>query len=84
MSKKVITLHELEILWSEFQQSKNGITIKPEYPFELLPAYSSYCRRSWTVWTLQKEKRINQLAQMDLLDSVLIDYYINTKPIRPI
>ena len=84
MGKKVITLFELENLYAQLMLKEGNSKYVEEYPMELSPAYSSYCRRSWTAWTKQKEKRISQLAQLDLLDKVLIDYYIKTKPITPI
>jgi hypothetical protein len=84
MDKKVITLFDLEKLWAEYLQTQDGKVHTIEHPMELSPAYISYCRRSWSAWTTQKEKRIYQLATLDMLETVLIDYYIETKPIRPI
>jgi len=84
MDKKVITLFDLETLWAEHLHKEDGKVHTPEYPMELNPAYHSFCRRSWSAWTLQKEKRLYQLATLDMLETVLIDYYIETQPIRPV
>ena len=84
MPKKVITLHDLEKLWAEHLKKETGKLYAPEHPIELSPAYKSYCRRSWGAWETCRDKRIEQLAKMGMLDDYIIDYYESTDPIRPV
>jgi hypothetical protein len=84
MFKKTIDLFTLEKLWAEHLEKETGKIIRPEHPMELNPGYGSYCRRSWGAWDLQKEKRTNQLAKMNMLEDYQIDFYLTAEPIRPV
>jgi hypothetical protein len=81
MSKTVITLYQLNELWQEHVYKETGKRIPLEIPMELAPAYASWCRRQPTAWHNQKEKRIQQMILMDIIDTHVIDYYEKTEPI---
>ena len=81
MSKTVITLYQFNELWQEHVFKETGKRIPLEIPMELAPAYASWCRRQPTAWHNQKEKRIQQMILMDIIDTHLIDYYETTEPI---
>jgi len=83
MSKKIITLFALEKLWAEHLKKETGKIYAVDYPIELTPAYVSYCRRTWGAWDQWKNKRIEQLAKMGMLETHAIDYYESQDPIRP-
>ena len=80
---RTITLLELEKLWSKHLSALDGKLHVVQHPMELSPAYPSYCRRNWTAWQENKQRRMQQLAELDMIETHLIDYYEDNDPITP-
>jgi len=82
--KKTIGLFELDRKYRQAIQDDTGVVLPKEYPIELTPAWRSYCRSNWTAFADAKQRRLEQLAYLDMVETHVIDYYEETKPILPL
>lgn len=80
----ILTLEELEKLIAEKESIEKGISVKPAFPKEKVPAWIPYCKNNYTAFHQQYQKRLHQLAWLGLSQTHAIDYYQNTKAINPI
>jgi hypothetical protein len=72
--KKTMTLQEFEDLWSKHMNYPKTI------PMELTPSFFSYCKSDPTAEYRLYRRRMSQLDELELLETVQIDYYIDWKP----
>ena len=79
--KKIITLHDLEKLWAEYQGKKTGKIIVPDFPQELTPAWRSYCHKRFGAWQELHRKRKIQLGALGILETHDIDFYLDNEEI---
>lgn len=82
--KKTITLFELDRKYRQAILDDTGVVLPKEFPWELAPAFRSYCRSNWGAFEQARQMRLQQLAYLDMVETHVIDYYEETKPILPL